>query len=57
MLAETAVPLADLRAENLSRKIGDVEEDVEDAKDETTLQPPPRGLEQVKSAGRGGRGH
>ncbi|MDF2617414.1 MAG: synthase epsilon subunit [Xanthobacteraceae bacterium] len=50
VLAETAIPLADLRAENLAQMIKDAEEDVEDAKDETTRNRRLVFLEQVKSA-------
>lgn len=36
VLAETAIPLAELRSENLAQMIKDAQEDVEDARDEAT---------------------
>ena len=50
VLAETAIPLAELHAGNLTQMIKDAEEDVEDAKDETTRNRRLVFLEQVKSA-------
>ncbi len=50
VLAETAIPLAELRAENLAQMIRDAQEDVEDARDETTRASRQQFLEQLKSA-------
>ena len=50
VLAETAIPLAELRAENLAQMIRDAQEDVEDARDEATRASRQQFLEQLKSA-------
>ncbi|WP_428031958.1 F0F1 ATP synthase subunit epsilon [Ancylobacter sp.] len=50
VLAETAIPLAELRAENLAKMIRDAQEDVEDARDETTRASRQQFLEQLTSA-------
>lgn len=50
VLAETAVPLAELRADNLAQMIRDAQEDVEDARDEATRASRQQFLEQLKSA-------
>jgi len=50
VLAETAIPLAELRAENLAQMIKDAQEDVEDARDEATKASRQLFLEQLKSA-------
>ncbi|MBB3770515.1 F-type H+-transporting ATPase subunit epsilon [Angulomicrobium tetraedrale] len=50
VLAETAVPLAELRADNLQQMIRDAQEDVEDARDEATKARRLVVLEQLKSA-------
>lgn len=50
ILAETAIPLAELRAENLAQMITDAQEDVEDARDEATRASRQQFLEQLKSA-------
>ncbi|WP_018388216.1 F0F1 ATP synthase subunit epsilon [Ancylobacter sp. FA202] len=50
VLAETAIPLAELRAENLAKMIRDAQEDVEDARDELTRASRQQFLEQLTSA-------
>jgi F-type H+-transporting ATPase subunit epsilon len=50
VLAETAIPLADLRSENLAQMIKDAQEDVEDARDEATKARRLTVLESLKSA-------
>ncbi|TCK23702.1 ATP synthase F1 subcomplex epsilon subunit [Ancylobacter aquaticus] len=50
VLAETAIPLAELRAENLAKMIRDAQEDVEDARDETIRASRQQFLEQLTSA-------
>ncbi|MDQ0511227.1 F0F1 ATP synthase subunit epsilon [Ancylobacter amanitiformis] len=50
VLAETAVPLAEMRADNLQQMIRDAQEDVEDARDEVTKARRLVVLEQLKSA-------
>ncbi|MGA0562047.1 F0F1 ATP synthase subunit epsilon [Ancylobacter sp. VNQ12] len=50
VLAETAIPLAELRSENLAQMIKDAQEDVEDARDEATKARRLTVLESLKSA-------
>lgn len=50
VLAETAIPLAELRSENLAQMIRDAQEDVEDARDEATKARRLTVLESLKSA-------
>ncbi|WP_371348075.1 F0F1 ATP synthase subunit epsilon [Ancylobacter sp. IITR112] len=50
VLAETAIPLAELRADNLAQMIRDAQEDVEDARDEGIRASRQQFLEQLKSA-------
>ncbi|QFR33690.1 F0F1 ATP synthase subunit epsilon [Ancylobacter sp. TS-1] len=50
VLAETAIPLAELRVENLAQMIKDAQEDVEDARDEAIKASRQLFLEQLKSA-------
>lgn len=50
VLAETAIPLVELRSENLAQMIKDAQEDVEDARDEATKARRLTVLESLKSA-------
>ncbi|GLK73003.1 F0F1 ATP synthase subunit epsilon [Ancylobacter dichloromethanicus] len=50
VLAETAIPLAELPAEKLAQMIRNAQEDVEDAGDEATRASRQQFLEQLKSA-------
>lgn len=50
VLAETAIPLAELPAEKLAQMIRNAQEDVEDAGDEATRANRQQFLEQLKSA-------
>jgi len=50
ILAETAIPLADIKHERLAQMIKDAQEDVEDAKDETTRLKRQTFLDALKSA-------
>lgn len=50
VLAETAIPLAEIKPERLAQMIRDAEEDVEDAKDDVTRARRLLFLEEVKSA-------
>ena len=50
ILAETAIPLADIKHERLVQMIKDAQEDVEDAKDETTRLKRQTFLDALKSA-------
>lgn len=50
VLAETAIPLEEIKADRLAQMIKDAQEDVEDARDETTRQRRLAFLEALKSA-------
>jgi F-type H+-transporting ATPase subunit epsilon len=49
VLAETAIPLADLDAAALARQVKDAEEDVADAKDDETRRRASENLEHLKA--------
>ena len=50
ILAETAIPLADIKADRLAQMIKDAQEDVEDARDEATRLKRQTFLDALKSA-------
>jgi F-type H+-transporting ATPase subunit epsilon len=49
VLAETAIPIAELNAEALSQQVKDAEEDVADAKDDETRRRASENLEHLKA--------
>jgi F-type H+-transporting ATPase subunit epsilon len=49
VLAETAIPLADLNADALAQEVKDAEEDVADAKDDETRRRASENLEHLKA--------
>lgn len=49
LLAETAIPMADLDAAAISQQVKDAEEDVADAKDDETLRKAQENLDHLKA--------